>query len=114
MVDQVRPAALADWLQQHAAGGPPPVVLDVREALELRLATVAPQGFELLHIPMNQVPARLAELDPARPVACLCHHGTRSQRVALFLEANGFDAVANIAGGIDQWSSELDPRVPRY
>ncbi|MBE7941737.1 MULTISPECIES: rhodanese-like domain-containing protein [Ramlibacter] len=114
MVDQVRPAALADWLQQHTAGGPLPVVLDVREPVELRVAAVTPQGFELVHIPMNQLPARLGELDPARPVACLCHHGTRSQRVAQFLEAQGFADVVNIAGGIDLWSHERDPAVPRY
>lgn len=113
MIDQVRPSELAAWLQAHA-GDAPPVVLDVREPLELRAASVAPAGFELVHIPMNQVPARLAELDPARPVACLCHHGARSQRVAMFLAANGFDTVANVAGGIDLWSQELDPAVPRY
>ena len=47
-------------------------------------------------------------------VACLCHHGARSQRVASFLAAQGFTHVANIAGGIDAWSAERDPRVPRY
>ena len=63
---------------------------------------------------MGQLPQRLAELDPQRPIACLCHHGTRSQRVALFLAANGFSRVANIAGGIDAWSAEVDGSVPRY
>ena len=111
MVAQVRPSQLADWLRQQAA---PAVVLDVREPVELRTAAVRPEGFELLAIPMNEIPARLAELDPQRPIACLCHHGARSQRVAMFLEHNGFSNVANIAGGIDAWSLELDPGVPRY
>jgi rhodanese-related sulfurtransferase len=47
-------------------------------------------------------------------VACLCHHGARSQRVAMFLNANGFADVANIAGGIAAWSQEVDPAVPSY
>jgi rhodanese-related sulfurtransferase len=63
---------------------------------------------------MSEIPARLGELDAARPVACLCHHGTRSQRVASFLAQRGFGQVANIAGGIDAWSGELDGAVPRY
>lgn len=111
MIDQVRPGGLDAWIQ---AQNGPVVVLDVREPVELRAASVQAEGFELVAIPMNQIPARLAELDPARPVAVLCHHGTRSQRVAMYLASNGFDQLANIAGGIDAWSMERDPGVPRY
>lgn len=111
MIDQVRPADLDSWLAAQGGGG---VVLDVREAAELRAAQVAPAGFDVVAIPMNQIPARLAELDAGRPVACLCHHGARSHRVAMFLAHNGFGKVANIAGGIDAWSLERDPGVPRY
>jgi rhodanese-related sulfurtransferase len=112
MIDQVRPADLDAWLA--AQGGRRPVLLDVREVPELRAASVTPAGFELVTIPMNEVPARLQELDPDRPVACLCHHGARSMRVAMFLAQNGFSRVANVAGGIDAWSRERDPAVPRY
>ena len=111
MIDQVRPNDLDAWLAAQGGSG---VVLDVREAPELRAARVAPQGFDLVAIPMNEIPARLAELDADRPVACLCHHGARSQRVAMFLAQNGFERVANIAGGIDAWSRERDPGVPLY
>ena len=111
MIDQVRPSELSAWIQSHGADA---VVLDVREPAELRAASVKPDGFELVHIPMNEIPGRLGQLDPGRAVACLCHHGARSMRVAMFLQANGFDTVANIAGGIDAWSAELDPSVPRY
>ena len=111
MVDQVRPTELNDWLQAQGGNA---VVLDVREPWEVQTASVAPQGFELVAIPMNTIPARLQELDPDRPVACLCHHGGRSQRVAMFLEQQGHARVANIAGGIDAWSRERDPTVPRY
>ena len=115
MIDQVRPADLAAWIQSQPAGGATAVVLDVREPSELATASVkADERFELLAIPMNEIPARIAELDPERPVACLCHHGARSQRVAMFLAANGFSRVANIAGGIDAWTREVDPSVPRY
>lgn len=110
MIEQVRPADLATWLQAQTR----PVVLDVREPEELAMASVPARGFDLVAIPMNSVPARLAELDPTRAVAVLCHRGARSQRVALYLENNGFEQVVNIAGGIDAWALERDPDVPRY
>jgi rhodanese-related sulfurtransferase len=114
MIAQVRPADLPAWFQAQAAGDRPALVLDVREPWEVQTASVTSDGFELVTIPMNEIPARLAELDAARPVACLCHHGNRSQRVASFLSQRGFAQVANIAGGIDAWSNEHDPTVPRY
>ena len=111
MIAQVRPADLDAWLAAQGGDG---VVLDVRELPELQAASVRAQGFDLVAIPMNEIPRRLSELDPERPVACLCHHGARSLRVAMFLAQNGFERVANIAGGIDAWSLERDPSVPRY
>lgn len=113
MIDHVRPALLSAWFEQASAEGEP-MVLDVREPWELQTASVRSQGFELVAIPMGEFPRRLAELDPARPVACLCHHGVRSLRVAVFLEQQGFETVANITGGIDTWSRECDQSVPRY
>lgn len=116
MIDQVRPADLNDWFSRvGVVGEPPPLLLDVREPAEWQVASVsAEDGFSVLKISMGELPARLAELDAARPVACLCHHGARSQRVAAFLAHNGFEHVANVAGGIDAWSLERDGRVPRY
>lgn len=115
MIAHIRPHELAAWLTTTAtATGRAPVVLDVREGWELEAASVKPAGFSLVTIPMGDVPGRLAELDPATPVACLCHHGARSLRVAGYLAQNGFDTVANITGGIDAWSGELDTTVPRY
>jgi rhodanese-related sulfurtransferase len=111
MIPQVRPSELADWAQ--TLGGNV-LVLDVREPWEVQTASVKPDGFELSVIPMNQLPGRLAELDADRPTAVLCHHGNRSQRVAMFLAQQGFANVANIAGGIEAWSGERDPGVPRY
>lgn len=113
MIDHVQPAELAAWFAQVAPAGRP-LVLDVREPWELQQAAVAPQGFELLAIPMGSLPARLNELDPERPTACLCHHGVRSLRVAAYLEQHGHEHVANITGGIDAWAQDHDPGIPRY
>lgn len=112
MIDQVRPTDLAAWFALRADA--PAVLLDVREPWELQTASVTPQGFTLVAIPMNEIPARLAELDEAQRIACLCHHGARSQRVAAFLSQNGFADIANVAGGIDAWSAQHDSSVPRY
>lgn len=113
MIAQVRPSQLSAWLNTMRAHGEP-VVLDVREPFELAMACVKADGFELITIPMGVIPPRLNELDPERPIACLCHHGGRSMQVAAFLQARGFAHVANIAGGINAWSAELDPGIPRY
>jgi len=113
MIAQVRPRDLQAWLHSMSAHGQP-LVLDVREPVEVRTASVAADGFTLLTIPMGALMARLSELDPTQPVACLCHHGGRSMQVASFLLARGFSHVANIAGGIHAWADELDPRIPRY
>ena len=110
MIAQITPTDLPQWLQ----GQTDPVVLDVREPAEWQAASVQANGFTLVQLSMNEIPARLAELDPQRPIACLCHHGARSQRVAQFLLQNGFENVVNIAGGIDAWSLQRDPGVPRY
>lgn len=111
MIPQVRPADWNDWLQAQPAR---PLLLDVREPWELKTARVAPADADLVAIPMNEIPGRLAELPQDRPIAVLCHHGGRSQRVALFLAQQGYGDVANIAGGIDAWSRERDPGIPRY
>lgn len=85
------------------------VLLDVREHFELAAAKV--EG--ALHIPMRELPARVKELPQDKPILVMCHSGARSQRVADWLVPQGFDA-SNIAGGIDAWSDEVDPSVPKY
>ncbi len=96
-------------------GGPrPPLLLDVREAWEFELAAIRLEGTRTLHVPMGQLPQRLAELDPAQPILCICHHGMRSAQVVAFLERAGFASVYNLAGGIDAWSTQVDAGVPRY
>lgn len=84
-------------------------LLDVREPSELAIAAI--EG--ALHVPMRQVPARLAEIPKDRPVLVLCHHGGRSQVVADWLAAKGYQA-ANVAGGIDAWAGVVDEAIARY
>ncbi len=113
MIEQIHPRDLPAWLQTARTVGEP-LVLDVREPWEWETVSVRADGFELQTLPMRAVPVRLAELNPARPVACLCHHGGRSMQVAAFLKQHGFEHVANLAGGIDAWSREVDTSLPRY
>ena len=91
-----------------------PLLLDVREPWEFALAAIRVEGLRTLHIPMNEIPGRLDELDAAQPVVCICHHGMRSAQVVAFLERQGFDAAYNLAGGIQAWSEQVDASVPRY
>jgi rhodanese-related sulfurtransferase len=91
-----------------------PLLLDVREPWEFALAAIRIDGLRTLHIPMNEIPGRLDELDAVQPVVCICHHGMRSAQVVAFLERQGFEAAYNLAGGIDAWSAQVDAGVPRY
>ena len=113
MIAQVRPADLPAWLEAARAHGEP-VVLDVREPYEQRMASVAENGFQLRSIPMGVIPPRLAELDPNQPIACLCHHGARSFQAGMFLEQMGFGAIINLQGGVAAWARDVDPAMPTY
>jgi rhodanese-related sulfurtransferase len=88
------------------------VLLDCREPAEVATARIAGS----IHMSMREIPARLAELEPHKsgPIIAHCHHGGRSLRVTQFLRQQGFPQVQNLAGGIDAWSLEIDPSVPRY
>ena len=85
-------------LRAALAGAAPPLILDIREQYEWNQVHIA----DALHIPMNQVPARLADLPTDRPIAVLCAHGNRSYGVTHFLREQGFNAN-NVTGGITQW-----------
>jgi rhodanese-related sulfurtransferase len=88
------------------------LLLDCREPEEYAIARV--EGSLLM--PMRQIPERLGELDAwrERPLVVHCHHGVRSLRVVEFLRAKGFSQARSLAGGIEAWSLEVDPAVPRY
>jgi rhodanese-related sulfurtransferase len=113
MIDQIQPSQLPDWISSKSASGNT-VVLDVREPYEVQTACVTANGFELVTLPMGSIVEKLSDLDKDRPIACLCHHGSRSMQVAAYLSSQGFTHLANIEGGIHAWSSQLDPNVPTY
>ena len=113
MIDQIQPSQLPDWISSKSAHGNT-VVLDVREPYEVQTACVTANGFELITLPMGSIVEKLSELDKDRPIACLCHHGSRSMQVAAYLSSQGFTQLANIAGGIHAWSSQVDSTVPTY
>lgn len=117
---QLRPAQVADWVREQLTLNPqtPPVVLDVREPWEVALASVQAEveawGARFVHAPLRSVPAQWAHWPGDAPMACLCHHGVRSQQAAHFLAAQGLERVVNIAGGIDAWSRDVNPSIPAY
>ena len=85
-------------------------LLDVREPWEVERAAV--KG--AVCIPMGEIPNRVKDLDAQQPIVVMCHSGVRSLQVAQYLADMGFEQVFNLAGGIDAWSREVDPAVPRY
>lgn len=99
-------AELADMRRSGAEH----VLLDVREPWEIETAGLP----GALTIPMQEIPARLAELPEASPLVVMCHHGGRSQQVTNWLRAQGYDNAVNLTGGIDAWSREIDGATPRY
>lgn len=109
MTAPIRQISAAE-LKAQLDGGKPPVVLDVREPWEVALA----RGPGTVCIPLNEIPLRLKELDAGAPIIAMCKLGGRSQRAAEYLVGHGFTDVGNLVGGIDAWSREIDPGVPRY
>jgi sulfur-carrier protein adenylyltransferase/sulfurtransferase len=103
---ELTPAELAARL----AAGQAPLLLDVREPYEHAIARLPDARL----VPLGTLAGALPTLDPAQEVVVLCHHGMRSAAAASFLREHGFRRVWNLAGGIDRWSREVDPGVPRY
>ena len=99
-------------LKQMRDRGEKFTLLDCREPDEVATAHIAGS----LHIPMREIPSRQADLESHKDgrIITQCHHGGRSMRVTQFLRQQGFDQAQNLAGGIDAWSLEIDPSVPRY
>ena len=107
-MQQLRPRQLASWLADP--GQPAPLLLDVRETWETEICRIDGSA----HLPMHLVPLRYAELEAERDIVVICHHGARSQQVALFLEHQGFARVHNLTGGVEAWATDVDPAMRRY
>lgn len=88
------------------------LLLDCRERDEHATAHISPAEL----VPMSELAARVGELEAYRnkDIVVHCHHGGRSLRVTHWLREQGFARVQSMAGGIDAWSQEIDPQVPRY
>ena len=93
-------------------GGTSMVLIDCREPQEHSHCHI--EGAVL--IPMDDVPDRVSELEKFRKqrMVVYCHHGGRSLCVVNWLRNHGFETAQNMTGGIDIWSQEIDPEVPRY
>jgi len=109
-------AEAADWeigvreLEAQRARGEDFTLIDVREPHEYEIARIP--GSTL--IPLHHLPERMSELDSSREIVLHCHHGQRSMRALQMLRQAGFRKLKNLRGGIDSWSREVDPSVPRY
>ncbi len=97
-------------LKKRLDAGEKVLLIDVREPWEYEVCRI--DGAKL--IPMRTIPANLQSLDIEEPVICYCHHGMRSLDVAVWLQKQGVESARSLAGGIDKWSAEIDPKVPRY
>lgn len=105
-------------LRRRLDAGDPVVVLDVREEDERQFCSIPLPGSATdLHVPIGRVPDLFDELRrviAGRPLVVYCHHGIRSFATARWLAERGLPDVANLEGGIDSWSTAIDPGVPRY
>lgn len=99
-------------VKQRLDAGEKVLILDCREADEYAAAKIASATL----VPMSEIADRLRELEPhrAQPIIVHCHLGGRSLRVAQWLREQGFPLAQSLTGGIDVWSQEIDPTVPRY
>ena len=91
------------------------VLLDVREPWEFELASIK----DSVNIPMSTLTGRVDEvraLQPSAdtPIVLICHHGIRSMQCARYLAGQGIDHLINLTGGIEAWSTQVDPALPRY
>jgi rhodanese-related sulfurtransferase len=86
------------------------LLVDVREKWEYEASRI--EGSLL--VPLREVPMYLEQLTAAADVVCMCHHGVRSMDAALWLRSKGVAGARSMAGGIDRWTTEVDPLVPRY
>ena len=97
---EIQPEALAERSRDVQ-------LIDVREPREFTDALGHIPGARL--IPLSQLPARTGELAPDRPIVTICRSGTRSAQAAVLLAKSGFDAVANLAGGMLRWRAHALP-----
>ena len=100
----------ANELQEKLEKGKTFTILDVREDFELEISKI--DG--AMHIPMNQIPNRLNELNPDVDYVVMCRTGVRSSQICEFLSNQNFRSIANLSGGINEWAKKVDSSLPIY
>jgi rhodanese-related sulfurtransferase len=103
---EIEPLSVKEMLDR----GEVSLFIDVREPWEHEVSRV--EGSTL--IPLREIPANLGRLKDASEIILFCHHGRRSLNAAVWLRSQGIETARSMAGGIDRWSVEVDPQVPRY
>jgi len=108
MATEITPRELAKQIEN----GQPIRLIDIRQLWENQVARLPAS----LLIPLNELPMRAAEIpaEPATWIVVYCYHSVRSLSAAEYLRRVGHVLVRSLAGGIDAWSCEVDPNVPRY
>lgn len=107
MIKQMSPRELKQKLDQKDGNL---LVVDVREPWEINVCSLP----GATSIPMRAIPARYPELPKDAEIVVVCHHGSRSQQVAHFLERVGFENINNLVGGVAAWARDVDPSMPTY
>jgi adenylyltransferase/sulfurtransferase len=109
-LDDAVPAISVQELKRRIDAHEPFQLIDVRETFEHEIARI--DGAKL--IPLREIGGRVDELEKNRPIIVHCHSGQRSAAAVRLLKERGLENVYNLNGGIDAWSEEIDPNVPRY
>jgi adenylyltransferase/sulfurtransferase len=97
-------------LKAKLDAGEPLLLVDVRETFEAEICQIPGS----ILIPLATIPLRMDELDRSKEIVLYCQMGARSAQAALFLAHQGFENVANLAGGTRAWSDQVDPSMPKY
>src|SRR6266702_813812 len=108
--DEIVPAISVHELKRKMDAREAFELIDVREPFEYEIARI--DGAKL--IPLAEIAERTEELQREQPIVVHCHSGTRSAQAVRLLQQRGFSNVYNLEGGIDAWSDQIDPSVPKY
>lgn len=105
--EEIAPTQLKQWMEE----GEVFTLVDIREPRERDFAKLDDDEW----IPMGDLPQKVNELGELEsPIILYCHHGQRSYQAAQFLLEQDLSEIYSLAGGIHQWSVEIDPEIPRY
>ena len=106
MAEQITAEELKRRLDSHD----PITVVDVRDPWEVQICRLE----NSLHMPMEEIPFRIDELNPEDEFVVICHQGVRSAAICDWMERQGYLRVKNLAGGLDAWARTVDPTMRRY